>query len=489
MEIKEQRKIVIHKELEEIIAGLEQEAKASHKIHKVELGLFRTLLVLGQLLLKYYIGLVRDIEIKKGRPLDSEGNKMRNKGNKDSPYFSVFGRLKINRTKYYSKIDKTYYPLDAALGLPKDSYSYVLTDWMSYGSVEMDFDQSVKQLERILGHCLWGMQSSRQTYKLSEEVDTYYDKKDWSAQEETGTHFSLGYDGKGIPIIRSETDRAEESVAVRLGRGKKRGVKKEATVSLSSSFTAKKRSSEEIIAALFHKEEFFENRPKCEKHIWHEHKHVRAFLSDKVKAIAYGIDNILKRDSTNSKPIIVLIDGDRALEKAALKIMKEKGIENRVEAFILDFIHLLEYVWKVANVKLGEKHPDRESWVERQARLLLNSETEKVLAEWREIEKEKELTTTQEEKLKKAITYLNNHKHMVKYKTYLQRGYPITTGAVESACGHFIKNRMERNAMHWGKKGAQEMMNIRAIKKNDDWDDYLDDFIEQEQKQLYPRLN
>jgi len=212
-------------------------------------------------------------------------------------------------------------------------------------------------------------------------------------------------------------------------------------------------------------------------------------VTDKVKAIAYGIDNILKRDKTNSKPIIVLIDGDRALENAALKIIKEKGIEKRVEAFILDFIHLLEYVWKVANVKLGEKHPDRESWVETQARLLLNSQTEKVLTEWREIEKEKELTTTQDEKLKKAITYLNNHKHMVKYKTYLQRGYPITTGAVESACGHFIKSRMERNAMHWGKKGAQEMMNIRAIKKNDNWDDYLDDFIEQEQKQLYPKLN
>ena len=91
--------------------------------------------------------------------------------------------------------------------------------------------------------------------------------------------------------------------------------------------------------------------------------------------------------------------------------------------------------------------------------------------------------------MKRAITYLSNHKHMVKYKTYLQRGYPITTGAVESACGHFIKSRMERNAMHWGKKGAQEMMNIRAIKKNNDWDDYLADFIKQEQKQLYPELN
>jgi len=213
MEIKEQKKVIIYKKLEEIIAGLEKEAKSSNKVHKVELSLFRRLLVLGQLLLKYYISLVRDIQVKQGTPKDSGGKKMENKGNKSSPYFSVFGKIQIGRTKYYSKLDKTYYALDEALGLPKDSYSYVLTDWMSYGSVEMDFDQSVKQLERILGHCLWGMQSSRQTYRLSEQVDTYYAKKDWSAQEETGTHFSVGYDGKGVPIIRSETDRAEESVA------------------------------------------------------------------------------------------------------------------------------------------------------------------------------------------------------------------------------------------------------------------------------------
>lgn len=488
MDIKEQKKSRIHKQLDEILSSLEEQSKSGEQIHKVELKLFRTLLELGKLLLKYYINLVSEITSKKGTPLDGEGKKMENKGKKDSPYFSVFGRMEIKRTKYYSKKDKTYYPLDAALSLPKDSYSYVLTDWMSYGSVEMDFAQSVNQLERILGHCLWGMQSSRQTYRLSKEVDAYYDEKDWSVQEETGTHFSVGYDGKGVPIIRSETERAEESVATRLGKGKKRGVKKEATVSVSSSFTAKKRSSEEIIAALFHKEDFFTNRPKREKQEWHEHKHVRAFLSDKVKAIGYGIENILKRDKTNSKPIVVLIDGDRALEKAVLEVVKDKGVEKRVVACILDFIHVLEYVWKVANAKLGEKHPDRESWVETQARLLLNSQTDKVLAGWENIETKK-LKPTQAENLKKAITYLSNHKHMVKYKTYLQRGYPITTGAVESACGHFIKSRMERNAMHWGKKGAQEMMNIRAVKKNNDWDNYLNDFIEKEQKQLYPKLN
>jgi len=488
MGLKERKKEKVRKELEEIMTCLEKDSKKGQALHEVELSLFRSLLQLGLQMLSYYIFLVSEITVLKGIPKDSQGRKMRNKGRISSPYFSLFGRTEVNRIKYYSKADKTYYALDEALGLPKDSYSYVLTDWMSYGAVEMDFDQSVKQLERILGHSLWGIQSGRQTSRLSKDVENYYENKNWEEQEE-GTHFSLGYDGKGIPIKRSETERAKENPSTRLSKGQKRGVKKEATLSVSSSFTAKKRSVEEIISALFHKEEVVVLDERRPKHEWHEHKHIRAFLSDKVKAIGYGIDNILERDRTNTKGIVVLIDGDRALEQAVLKMIKEKGVDNRVEACILDFIHLLEYVWTVANAKLGEKSLDREAWVERQARLLLNSRTDKVLEEWKAILEEKELKPTQEYNVKRAITYLTNHKHMVKYKTYLQRGFPITTGAVESACGHFVKSRMERNGMHWGKKGAQEMLNIRAIKKNDDWDDYLDLFIEKEQKQLYPGLN
>lgn len=56
---------------------------------------------------------------------------------------------------------------------------------------------------------------------------------------------------------------------------------------------------------------------------------------------------------------------------------------------------------------------------------------------------------------------------MVKYKIYLQRSFPITTGAVESACGHFLKSEwIELNAV--GKEGSTR--NIRAVKKNDDWE-------------------
>ena len=221
------------------------------------------------------------------------------------------------------------------------------------------------------------------------------------------------------------------------------------------------------------------------KHKWHEEKHVRAFLSDKPRAIEYGIENLLERDTSGTKPIIILIDGDRALRKAVEQVVKKHQITPRVKAYILDFIHVVEYLWKVANAYKGEKDEGREDWVKTQAELLLKSQVQSVIAECRRIQKLKQYTPTQMENINKAITYFENHIDMMKYKTYLLRGYPITTGAVESACGHFVKSRMQRNAMHWGKEGAQNMLNIRAVKKNGDWDVYINEFIKVDQSRLY----
>jgi len=425
-----------------------------------------------------------------GVPKGIAGEKLSNAGSPSRKYFSVFGLVSIKRTKYYSKQTKTYYPLDAELGLPNGRYSYLLTDWLSYGAVELDFTQSAHQLERILGHSFKGMQSSRQTYHLSQQVESYYESQDWSLvnEEEAGSHLNASFDGKGIPIMRSETDRATESVSVRLSKGQKKGVKKEATISVSSSFTPLQRTKEEIISNLFLTKASgnqVEKTAESKQHQWHENKHIRAFLSAKTKTIDYGIDNLLKRDPTGKKPIVMLIDGDRALEQAIKNSCKERGIEDRVEAYILDFIHLLEYVWKVANAHLGENNEERVTWVQQQAELLLDSQHKKVLQTWEAIKANPKLSKGQVDTIDKAISYLGNRPHMVDYKTYLSKGFPITTGAVESACGHFIKSRMDRSAMHWGKEGAQKMLDMRAIKKNDNWDNYMQYFIENEQNELY----
>ena len=508
MQRKEEKISEIRKDLEMIVEELEVASQEGSKLHDVERSLLNRLLQLGLQLLSYYILLVSQKVRQTGRPLDGHGEKMHHKGEQSRTYFSVFGRLSVERIKYYSSNGGVHYSLDKALGLPSGVYSYLLEDWMAFGATEMDFEQSVSYLERILGHCLHGMQSSRCTYHLSGQVERFYERQDTAFDAES-THLSVGYDGKGVPIRRCETDRAEQSTGVRLSKGQKRDIKREATVSVSNCFVAQPRSAEQIIDSLFSTAEQDVKQPK---HYWHKQKHIRAFLSNKSKAISYGIEDILKRDQTRSgqtrsgqtrsgqtrsgqtrsgqtksKPIIVLIDGDRALEKAVKETVVSKGIDHRVEAYVLDFIHLLEYVWKVANARWGEKHPERETWVKEQARLLLNSEWKTVLAQWQNILHTQQLSRHQAYNVNRAITYLSNRPHMLDYKTYLEKGYPITTGAIESACGHFVKSRMERNAMHWGKQGAQEMLNIRAIKKNGDWQQYIHYFIEQEQQKLYQR--
>ncbi len=180
------------------------------------------------------------------------------------------------------------------------------------------------------------------------------------------------------------------------------------------------------------------------------------------------------------------MDGDPALRKAVDRCVQSKGVKNRVIANILDIIHLLEYVWDVANAVWGEKHPGREKWVENQLLLLLESSSNEVLRIWTGFLNKRQLSETAQKVLKKSITYLTNHQDMIDYKLYLAQGLPISTGIVESACGHLVKARMEQSGMRWSLSGAQSIMDIRAVYQNKDWGNFMEFVIIQEQKRIYP---
>jgi len=64
------------------------------------------------------------------------------------------------------------------------------------------------------------------------------------------------------------------------------------------------------------------------------------------------------------------------------------------------------------------------------------------------------------------------------------KGYPVSSALVESACGHLVKERMEQSGMRWSSKGAQNIMDLRAVKLNDDFDDFKEFVISQEHKTL-----
>lgn len=484
MEIKEQKEKDLHKDLEKIIENLREVSKTEVRLDKVELQIFHNLVNLGLSLLKYYIYLMsQKLELCSRVPKDSQGKKMKNIGKTTRVYRSVFGKLEIQRYKYYSKTDKVYYRLDKSLCLPTTSYSYLLQDWLAYGATQMSFEESVSLLERVLNQNLESTQSSRCTYELSKEVENYYDQKDWSDQQE-GTHLCIGADGKGVPIVNIDRgEKTKNTTASRLGKGKRGGIKKEATVTVSSSFTPRSRNADQIIDRLFKKQN--EQHPSSTDNKLHHNKHLRAFVANKTKALEYGIQNLLDRAPQANKPIIALMDGEPVLRKQIRAIIQKKGMEHRLECCILDFIHVLEKVWQVANAYKGEKAPDRQDWVEQQARLLLNSQTQQVIDQWKKLQHNTKYSKTQAKHIEDGIRYFEKRLDMMDYKTFLAKGYPITTGVIESACGHFVKNRMERNGMRWTLNGAQNMLDIRAVMKNNHWQDYINDYINRHQTRIY----
>lgn len=278
----------------------------------------------------------------------------------------------------------------------------------------------------------------------------------------------------------------------RLMKGQKRGVKKMATVSLSFSFDPVGRSPEEMLKSLHGKwneketaafKELIKSgaeKPRAAKNI-----HKRAFIAGQKEAIGYAVRDLQKRDPEKGKDIIAIVDAGIGLEAAIREELSLAGEAHRLVAVILDIIHVTEYVWKVANAYKGEKHPRRLAWVEKIIMQILEGRVEEVIGIFENIADRPQTRKSGKATIRKAITYFENHRHKMDYKTYLEKGYPISTGLVEGSCGHLVKERMEGSGMRWGIEGAKKMLDARATKINGDLDDFFHNFKANNKRRIY----
>jgi len=151
-------------------------------------------------------------------------------------------------------------------------------------------------------------------------------------------------------------------------------------------------------------------------------------------------------------------------------------------------IHASEYLWEVATALYGEKGEPRVSWVEAKLYALLDSKVGYVMGGLRQIRTKRQLTAHQEKVIDKTLTYFTNHRHMMDYATYLEKGYPLATGVIEGTCGSLVKDRMEQAGMRWSLAGAQAILLQRAVVQNGDWEDFWNYLIDAERERLYPRV-
>jgi hypothetical protein len=466
------------------------DAVGSQAIHEVEEMTFSEIQKLGKSCLEYFI--TQSGTGKASVPYDEDGLAYTYKGSVKSPYFSVFGEVTVTRAGFTNGSGYVY-PVDGQLNLPQSKYSYLLQRWLQSSSCEQDFREAVGFLDEIFDYGLSASVPQRLGLQTGACVDVFYEEKsETTVFDDEGSYIGLSADGKGVRMLPSERSTPPNQEAKpRLGRGEKPGTKKQAIVTVDFSFDPVAREVSTIVDGLLKRLTTSERRELREKGAPRRgrNKHMRATLGGKDKAMSYLMGRLRLRDPTTQKPVIVLIDGDPSLEAAVKRALKQQGMEDRADAFILDFIHVSEYIWDVATALHGEKGNARVKWVERKLTALLEGKVGRVIGGLRQILTKNKLKARQKKAINKTITYFDNHRHMMAYDQYLAKGFPIATGLVEGACGSLVKDRMEQSGMRWSVEGAQAVLDIRSVKKNSDWERFWAYFVKFEEKRLRPKYN
>ena len=477
---KEQAFLKAQEQFEQLVDLVQSAARDGHRIDTVERDLMGQLLGLGHTLLTAFVVQQGDgdqgptIEVEEGQTLQ------RLPTNHDRRYLSIFGELTITRVVYGSregqKIQRV--PLDERLGLPESSFSYVLEDWSQRLCLKESFAEARNSLEMLLGLRLGSRTLEPLNQTVAAHATPFRATIETPPAEEEGPLLVVTADGKGVPMRRPAEPGPKPHH--RRTKGQKANKKQMACVGAVYSTQPFVRKAEDILDEVLRHQKA-EHRPRPQhKHVWAEmSREIDGFpVTAKESLFCQLHDELTARNLCHDRPVVCLMDGERALWEAQRVYFPEA-------VGILDLFHVLERLWAVAHCFHREGSREAGQFVEDKLWDLLQGRVGYVIGGFRQRLTKGKLSGSRRRVLASAIEYMENNRDHMRYDEYLAAGYPIGSGVAEGACRHLVKDRMEQTGMRWTVEGAQAMLHVRALYLNDQWEDFLAFRVAQEQSRLY----
>jgi hypothetical protein len=175
---------------------------------------------------------------------------------------------------------------------------------------------------------------------------------------------------------------------------------------------------------------------------------------------------------------VALTDGERALQ---IRVDRKLKV-----TLVLDLMHALEKLWKAAYVFHAEASLEAisGSWTA----TCESFDLSQVVKGLRQSITKRNFSGAKRKTLQGVADYLYRNRTRMRYHQYLANGWPIACGPVEGACKNLIKDRMERSCTLWTGQMAEAIVQLRAIYLSQDFDQYWQFHIEQDQRPLYPAI-
>lgn len=395
---------------------------------------------------------------------------------------TLFGQVRVARQAYRGRGVRNVYPADAELNLPREAHSHGLRRLAALESARGSFADAGDAIERAVGVRVGHRQVEQLAQAASVDIDAFYAAR---RPEAAGAEALLvmQVDGKGV-VMRPEALRpatakaaaeATPKLATRTCRGEKRSRKRMAEVGAVYDAAPVVRTADQVITLGTGQDHV--KGPKAEG------KWLTASVErDADEVISAVFDEAERRDPQHLRTRVVLVDGNNY----QIQQVKAEAAARQVSIHLLvDFIHVLEYLWKAAWCFFAEGAKAAEQWVADHARRILAGRTDLVIAAIRRKTTCRDPVPDKRARIQECVRYLCNKKPYLHYDQALQQGWPIATGVIEGACRHLVKDRMDITGARWGLTGAEAVLKLRTVVSNGEFDDYWAFHLQQEHHRVH----
>ena len=134
---------------------------------------------------------------------------------------------------------------------------------------------------------------------------------------------------------------------------------------------------------------------------------------------------------------------------------------------LLDFYHGGEHLWELGRAVGEGDEVETKAWVEPRLHGLRHGQEQKVLQELAAL---KVSRTPAGETVRKQQNYFAGQAGRMNYKHIADRGWPIGSGAVESACRQ-SQCRFKRPGQFWTQRGLRNLCALDDARRNFHWDE------------------
>jgi hypothetical protein len=228
--------------------------------------------------------------------------------------------------------------------------------------------------------------------------------------------------------------------------------------------------------------------PVEKKGEWQVHTHDLSYFSRLADHETFGrlaTVETQRRGTETAKRVAAVVDG-ADWEQGFIDLQRPDAVR------ILDWGHASEYVAKAGQAVFGAGTAAASEWLGVQLHELKHGEPQSVLTELGRLRDQETapegtpMSAAAREVVAGSLAYLAKRRAQIRYAEFVAQGYPIGSGAVESANKLVVEARLKGAGMHWAPEHVNPLVALRTVVCSDRWDEawpQISDRLRQERRE------